>query len=234
MEINVEDINEKPAEAKTQAPLVAINDSGIFSFNNHLELKNAASMAITLNFVPKRLLESGGVQAAAAALMFLKQFSLPFKAMNELGWIKGNLTVYGSLYWALAERHPDFGEYEMFWLDENQEKICSDNKNLKSPAWAAVLQVRKKNSQIWNEYFFTLDDAVKAGLYSPNSAGSTPWYKYTKDMLMHKAKKRAIDANYSSALNGCMYHEDIYEALEKDVSVNKEAHKTLANTFEEQ
>lgn len=246
---STENKEQKP-EKKVQAVVVRIDDKGLFSFKNHNELNNAASMAVQLSLVPAKLVEAGGKVAAAAALMMCKQFGLPMKAMNEMGWIEGNLTVYGSLYWALAERHPEFGEHEMFWIDENGEQILAVNKNLKSKVWAAILRIKKKNSTVWNEYSFTMEDAEKAGLYPPmkneyvnkQKTGkkilneNSPWHKYTKDMLMHKVKKRALDANYAAALNGAIYHEDAYEHLSqsRDVtpSPDKDAHNDLANTFE--
>lgn len=241
----VSDINAEPPEGliekdvtpkKTEAPkpiVVGIDSKGLFSFNNHNELMHAATMALQLEIVPKKLKESGGKIAAAAALMFCKQFNLPLKAMNEMGWIEGCLTVYGSLYWALAERHPEFGEYDMYWIDKEYNKLSADNKNLHNKVWAAVLKIKKKNSDVWNEYFFTMDEAEKAELYPPmknewvnnQKTGKkipntqSPWYKYEKDMLMHKVKKRGLDANYASALNGCVYHEDAKEFLEKEKDV---------------
>lgn len=215
----------------TKEVVVRVNELGSFDFKDHKELNAAASMAMQLNLVPEKITKEGGLPAAAAALMMCKQFNLPMKAMNEMGWIKGSLTVYGSLYWSLIERHPDYGEHEMFWIDEAGERISSANKNLKTPVWAAVIRCKKKHGTIWNEYFFTVDEAKKAGLTPADSY--SPWTKYIKDMLMHKVKKRMGDANYASTLNGVIYHEDAYEAIsqQRDVSPDESGADELKEAF---
>lgn len=215
------------ADKVAQQVVVKVTELGSFDFKNHIELNQAASIAMQLNLVPEKISKEG-VKAAAAALMMCKQFNLPMKAMNEMGWIEGSLTVYGSLYWALLERHPEYGEHEMFWLDEAQERICSANKNLHKPVWAAVIRCKKKGSTITNEYFFTMDEAKEAKLYPPTKRDGSantfsPWHKYFKDMLMHKVKKRMGDANYAGSLNGATYHEDMFEALtERNVTPDGE------------
>lgn len=248
-ELPISDINAEPPPENPQltAPpkkasevVVNFSDSGSLDFSNHLELSRAARMAAQLSLVPDRL-KKEGVEACMAALVTCKQLNLPMMAMNEMGWIEGNLTVYGSLYWALAERHPEFGEHEMGWIDENCDKISVANKNLKNPVWGAVIRCRKKNSTVWNEYTFTKEEAETAKLWPPKkwdkesrtkvANPDSPWSKYFKDMLMHKAKKRCIDTNYASAVKGVIYHEDAYEYL-KDKSAKDVTPKTTASDLE--
>ena len=99
------------------------------------------------------------------------------------------------------------------------------NLNLNAKAHYALCRVKPKNSDTWSEYTFSLEEAKKAGLYPAMKwdkdarqkveAPDSPWNKYTKDMLMHKARKRAIDAHYASAVHGAVYHEDMAEVLEE-------------------
>lgn len=239
---------ETKTENKPQAtqPLVKINETGAFEFNNHLELATSAKLNMQLKLIPTHLIDAG-IEACMAAMMFCKQNNLPTTAMNELGWIEGRLTCYGSLYWTMISRHEDFGDHEMFWLDESQEKICVEKKNLNAKVWAAVIRCKKKGSAIWNEYYFTIDEAKLAGLYPPQKneyknnqkTGNkitnehSPWWKYTKDMLMHKVKKRMGDANYASAINGVIYHEDAYEALSDGRDVTPNVGQSDANEIHE-
>jgi len=215
-------------EAKEEVKTVTVKPIGIGShgdlmFSDHTELSRAANLMMKLKMAPEHLRKEG-VEAVAAAMLFCRQFGLPDKAMGEMAWVKGKLTQFGSLVTALAERHPQYGDKREFFLDEEQEVICSTNKNLHKAAWAAVCIVNKKGSQISNEYVFTIDDARKAGLLS-----NPTWEKYTKDMLMHKARARALRSNYASALNGVAYHEDVMEAFEKDVTPPKESMEDVIN-----
>ena len=231
----ISDINAEPPPQTTVAPpqtterkaMVPMQD-GKFEFTNEHELASSARLAMTLNLVPNHL-KTAGLEACMAALVTCKQYSLPMRAMNEMGFVKGKLTIYGSLYWALAERHSEYGEHELFFVDKDFNKICVDNKNLNADVWAAVIRCRKKNQTVWNEYYFSVDNAKDAGMELENR--SSVWFKYRRDMLMHKVKKRMIDSCYSSAVNGLIYHEDAYEHLERNVNSDTESVKELKEAF---
>jgi len=195
--------DEKPAEV-----LVPISSEGIMAFNNQKELFQAAALAIKIKKAPDHLI-SQGVEAVMAALMMCKQLNLPDRSMSKMAFIKGKLTAFGSLVTALAERHDQYGERQDFFLDKDQNVICMDNKNLNAPVWAAVVRTKKKDGTVWNEYFFTLDEAKQAGLKTDSTKSDSGWLKYTKDLLFHKANKRMVDANYASAVEGLDYYEDI-------------------------
>lgn len=195
----------KPAQV-----LVPISNEGKFLFSNQQELGKAAALAIQMRNVPEHLIKEGR-EAVMSAMIMCKQFGLPDKAMNEMAFVKGKLTCYGSLVTALAERHEEYGEKQEFFVDEKQNVICSENKNLNAPVYAAVVKVKKKNSNVWSEYYFTIDEAKQAGLLTEKTFAESPWRKYTKEMLSHKARARALRAEYASALNGIEYHEDVQE-----------------------
>jgi hypothetical protein len=115
----------------------------------------------------------------------------------------------------MAERHPEFGEKEEYFITKEGDRICSENKNLAvGEPWAHVMRVKKKGATVWNEYFFSVDDAFQAGLLTENTKKDSGWVKYTKDLLYHKNKSRALKSNYASALNGINYYEDLKEIKE--------------------
>lgn len=195
----------QPAEPQAKTPvLVSINTLGQYEFADQTQLASAAHLAIKQKLAPEDL-RAAGVEAVMSALLTCKQFGLKAKAMNKMAYIKGKLTIWGSLYTAIAETHPEYGEREDIFMDGNCERICAANKNLKSEVWAVACRTRKKNSTTWNEYFFTMDDAKRAGILK------NVWLTYPKDQLFHKANKRMIDANYASAVEGLEYYEDVKE-----------------------
>jgi len=198
-------------ESKAKNLQVRITEKGLFEFNNQQELAQAAQMMIRIKEAPEHLSKEG-YHAVAAALLFCKQFNLPQKAMNQMAFIKGKLSAFGSLVIAIAEKHPLYGDKREFFVDENGEEICTKNKNLKAHVYAAVVQIKRKNSEFMNEYVFSVDDADRAGLLEPLKRDGTlvldsPWIKYRKDMLMHRARKRALTSEYASALEGVDYYE---------------------------
>jgi hypothetical protein len=189
----------------SNSAIVPFDETGFVTFRDQNELRNAAAFLMQVtNVVPKHLTKYGS-SAVMAALMTLKQRKWPVSAMNQMGWINDKITIYGSLYSATAETHPEFGEKREFFIDKEHNKICSENKNLNAEAWAAVVQIKKKGSKEWVEYYFTMDDAKKAGIVR------NVWITYPRDMMMHKARKRAYDAEFASAVNGLLYHEDLVE-----------------------
>lgn len=204
------------AEEKKATPpdQVVRMENGLVQFSNHLELEMAVAymMGRMVGAVPKHLVKEGAA-AVRAALVMCHQYRLPQTAMNEMGYIEGKITCFGSLVTALAERHPEYGEKREFFIDEDGEEICSANKNLKKEVWGAVVQIKKKGHTFVNEYTFTTKDAESAGLMKKAENATSTWYKYFRDMIMHKARKRGLYSNYSSALNGVLYHEDVVEAM---------------------
>lgn len=207
---------EKKAEEKKIEPknevLVKIDNQGGLVYRDHKELASAANLAIKMNFAPDHL-KKEGVEAVMSCLMLCSQLNLPMVAMNEMGYVKGKATVFGTLFGGLAQRHAEYGEKRVFFIDDNQDEICSKNKNLKLPVWACVIQIKKKTSSVWNEYYFTRDEAAEAGLLTDTTKKDSGWIKYTKDLLYHKTKARAYRSEYSAAVSGVLYHEDVKEAL---------------------
>lgn len=153
-------------------------------------------------------LRKDGVEIVMSALTICKQYRLPLSAMNEMMNVRGKVGVFGTLVTALCQRHPDYGELKVQYVSADQEVICLKNKNLNAKVWAAVISVRKKGHEEWNEYFFTEDEAKTAGLLT-----NGVYTKYLKDMLYHKAKWRAMNTEYASALKGLESAENMtYEA----------------------
>jgi hypothetical protein len=208
-----------------KAPVVVVDKKGLLEFSNHLELASAASIVMQTKLAPPHLINEGR-EAVMSALMFCKQFNLPQKAMGQMAYVKGRLTCFGSLFTAICERHKNYGSKREYFLDPDQNEISVKNKNLTAPIWAAVVEIKKKGDEHWTQYWFSMDDAKQAGLCEPRKRNGeiikdSPWIKYTRDMLAHKARKRALSNEYASALEGVEYHEDVqeaYEMKERDVT----------------
>lgn len=201
--IDVEPVKEKKEKPKPEARIVpvTISESGSLEFRNQNELSASAKFAIAAKIAPDHLRKEGP-EAVAAAMVFCKQHNLPLSAMAKLAYIRGRITVFGTLYLALAQKHKDFGEMQLFFLNEKQEQICMAAKNLNDDVWACVIRAKKKKDTDWTEFFFTKDEAKKAGLFK-----NDVYNKYLKDMLYHRTKQRMIDAFYASAVEGVEYYE---------------------------
>lgn len=213
-------------QATTKPVEVLFDDDGHFVWHNHKDLRNAAVLATTQHkgTIPQVFIDAGQ-EAVQAALIFLKQHHMPYSFLNKCAWFKGRLTVYSYGVNALAEKSHRWNGYKVFYLDAKQENICMANKNLHEPVWAVVVQIKPKGQEYWNEYFFTIEDAKRAGIYAGN------WLKYPRDMLFHKANSRGLNTEFSAALQGVIYHEDMVEALEESSPrvVNSGAYSDMAS-----
>jgi len=198
-------------ELKKQVNELQLSETGEIQAETVNQLAQSVRAYRKAGLLPKHL-ETDAM--AIGAIMFCRQLGVPpLIGIGQVACIHGKFSAYGSLFTALAQRDPDFGYDEVFYLDEKQEKICAENKNLNNPAWACVVRTQKKGSPFISEFFFTMDDAKEAGIVR------NVWTKYPKDMLRFKALARAYRTLYPAALNGVMMAEDLRtDWEEKDVT----------------
>lgn len=178
-----------------------IGSSGEIEAATISQLASSVAAYRKAGLIPKHLETNA---QAVGAILFCKQIGVPsLVGLGQVACIHGKFAAYGSLFTSLAQRDPDFGFDEIFYLDEKQERICVQNKNLNEPAWACIVRTQKKGSPFINEFVFTMDDAKEAGIIR------NVWKTYPKDMLRWKALARAYRSTYPAALNGIMMAEDL-------------------------
>lgn len=154
-------------------------------------------------------------------------------AINHIAAVKGRLTIYGELPRAIAEQTGEVEEFRLFVIDRDYKEITLTNKNLDSPVWAAICEVKRKGRSL-KQYSYTLNEAEHAGQYpamrydkqkgSKVLSPDSPWNKFTKIMLMRKAQALAIKFEFPDALLGvpvAEYDDNVAPDLEpgmKDVT----------------
>lgn len=163
------------------------------------------------------LSKSGIVPAAYAArpsaifacLQYGKEFGIPpMSALQNIAVINGKPTLGTDLMVALAMRHPEWGGYE---ITKSDDKIAT----------VKVYRVSTKLNGKILEYTstFSVEDAQKAGLLRPNS----PWDKWRKRMLKHRAMAFAIRDAFPDVLAGSYSYEEMDPdagAAEEEMMVN--------------
>lgn len=217
----------------TQLPtkaLVTIDEkTNRFLWKNEQELGSAARLAMQMKLAPAHLIKEG-LEAVMTAITVCNNLQISYNALQKMFYYKGNITVFGEVYIGLAQRDSNYGDIREFWIDKDYQEINLKNKNL-GKEWAAICGVKPKNATEWSYYHFTMDDATKADLYPATKtkwennkpvgkepSPDSPWNKYTKDMLMWKARTRAMKAHYSKSLQGIDCYEDVREVIERDVT----------------
>ncbi len=138
------------------------------------------------------------VEKALAAWQVAASLNLPpIIVMQNLMIVHGNISMWGQLPKALAERTGELKEFKLTLFDANQKVISLENKNLGEDVWGASVQI-KRGDRSTNEYSFTEVDAKKAGLL--DKAG--PWKQYKKIMYARRAVGNAIKFEFPDALMG--------------------------------
>lgn len=171
---------------------------------------------------PKRL--------AAYSLGFALMGQQWHLAVNNMAFIKGKLSIWGELPGTLAERTGEVAEKNVYAINKDYKKICTENKNIDDEPYAGVCEIQRKG-RVKKEFTYTIKEAEKAGQYpatrrdgSPNA--DSPWMKFTKVMLMRKSMALGVKFEFPEALVGVPIAEYDYDEapdLVKDVTPRKTA-----------
>lgn len=133
-----------------------------------------------------------------AAWQIAASFNLPpAVAIRNIAIIEGSACIWGELPKALAESTGELEEFKLILIDDQQDVISLEKKNLDKPVWGAVVQIKRKGRSM-NEYSFTMLDAKKAGLDKKTGT----WQTYTKIMLSRRTVGQAIKFEFPDALMG--------------------------------
>ena len=119
--------------------------------------------------------------------IFLKENDLNLSFISNLYIIGGKINIDSFMSLKLVMDTKLVEKFEEFFIDEASQKICIQNKNLLAEPQGAYCLIKRKNMP---EVFkiFTLANAKKAGLLGRGIG----WSKYPSDMLVHKARIRAL------------------------------------------
>ena len=138
---------------------------------------------------------AGRPSAIFAAIQYGKEFNIPpMSALQNIAVINGKPTLGTDLMVALAMRHPEWGGYEIPKSDDKVAEVIVYRVSAK--LGGKVLTYTSK---------FSVEDAQKAGLLRPNS----PWDKWRKRMLKHRAMAFAIRDAFPDVLAGSYAFEEM-------------------------
>lgn len=142
--------------------------------------------------------------------------------LNNIANIHGQLCLFSEGPGALAEHTKEVAEKRMYLITKDYIEISVKNKNLDAEIWAGVCAIQRKGRAL-KEYFWTVDDARKAGQipalkwdYSakprrqvPNP--DSPWEKFFSIMMMRKAMNIAVKFEFPDAVVGVPIAESDFD-----------------------
>lgn len=157
----------------------------------------------------------GKVHEAVAAIMHGAELGLmPMQALNSVAVVNGQTTVYGPTALALVKNQWLWDEskhQEYFRIHDEEVKIgdLGPAENWHVELTAVCVMGRRDGAP--QEGSFSVGQAKDAGLWSRQSKGgqSMPWSAYPSDMLMWKARARAMRSVFPGALRGLGVMQDL-------------------------
>lgn len=177
-------------------PELVTNASGVLTPRNIDEAWRMATIGMKSGMLPDRFKSP---EAVLIASQYAAELGLmPLTGMKSIAVVKGTPCLYGDLPLALCQGSGKLESIKEIFLDTNGNEINLANKNLMAEVGAAVCIVKRRGDSEKGEYYFTMEEAKKAGL-----AGSTPtWTKYPKRMLRYRARSQALKDKFADCLNG--------------------------------
>lgn len=144
--------------------------------------------------IAQAMFESGlmpnGVKSPAAAFVMCNaanELGIGFtEAITGIGVINGRPVLHSRLPMSLALRTGQFGGMDVEWTGKGDTTGCKVTVKRNTPG--GVLEFVGE---------FSMDDAKRAGLL-----GKDVWKSYPKDMLLARAKSRALGNGFADALGG--------------------------------
>lgn len=215
IEIQPNNAPPEPPPKKAVASAIAIRKGGSdLTPANHVELLAFIDRLIDSKAVPKHLENRLQVMAA---WNFAAQLKLPPQpSLRNIAVIEGNPSLFGDLPLSLTQAHKDFVFYREYLITPDYTEISIANKNLDAPIYAGVVEIQRKGMKKPEQYTFTVDDAVTAGLVKYNDqtkryAGvrrdgtfknNSPWTNYFGTMLIRRARGKGVKAHFADAMCG--------------------------------
>lgn len=123
-------------------------------------------------------------------------------ALKMMYVVNGRPCLYGEGPLSLVQRTGLVTSLREFFLDENGEEISVKNKNLKSPVFASVTQIRRRGDDEVQEDFFTLEDLAQAKLDIGKYGKKEVWEKWQRIMMRYKARSMALKSKFADLIAG--------------------------------
>lgn len=145
------------------------------------------------------------------AIMYGREMGLqPLLSLKSITFFQGVPTLYGDAMMSLVMKSGLLVKYTYHY----EGKFEEDN-------YKCVVTLRRKGLEADTVTEFSLDDAIRACLWVRNTKDQqkTPWYKYTKRMLLNRCRTYALREVFPDVLGGLSSYEemqDVQNVMEAD------------------
>ncbi len=124
-------------------------------------------------------------------------------ALRMMYVVNGKPCLYGEGPLSLCQRAKEVASIDEFFLNQKMERICSANKNLNDPVFAAVTQVWRKGDPRMQEDTFSQEDLKQAGMdLDKFGKRKDVWEKYERIMMRFKCRSMALKSKFADLIAG--------------------------------
>jgi len=199
-----------PSEPTAAPPAPTLPES-IFNFGDFTQAWEAAQTVAKTSLIPAAY--RGKPESVLVVWQFGAELGIPpMQSLQCIADINGHTGIYGDSGLALVQAHPSF--------EDMQESVREDESGM---LIASCTVKRVGRSAVTKE--FSQADAITAGIWGRNVHKA-----YPKDMLLWRARWRALRATFSDVLRGMHTVEELQERPpEREISgevitPNRETH----------
>jgi len=197
-------MSEEKKEIITQEKqTVVVEDSGAFRAQTVQAQLALANVYVKSGTLPKGY--DTPEKVVAASQMAIELGLKPLTGLKNIAVINGTPSLWGDAPLALVKASGLLEYIDEFFVDEKQNKICLENKNLDAVIFAAVCKSKRKTEPKEVVSIFTKKDVEKMGV-----GGRDVWVKHFAIMIKRKARAINLKDNFPDILSGISIAEYDY------------------------
>lgn len=201
---------------------------GLLMPRDSIEEARVAGMMLSTGILPTCFVTREQVILAVQMLRALR--IEPALGIRQVMVVNNVLAIWGELPKAVCQRHIETIEEIRF--TEKYEPISFKNKNLHVKPFGAVVTVKRRDVALPVESYFTLQQAIEAGLIVGGKKSA--WNFYPERMLQMRARSRALKDLFPDVLSGVAIAEYDFNILDgRGTPIYGEVSKTARSLADE-
>lgn len=220
---------------------LAVNERGSFALQS---LEDQLAFA-------GRLMREGAIsetfktpQQVVIAFQYAKALGInEILAVKMMYVVNGRPCLYGEGPLSLCQSKGLVDKIEEFFIAEDGQKICFENKNLTAPVYGAVTRIWRKGDPLVQEDYFTKIDLQIAKMNIGKHGVKDVWQRYERNMMRYKARSMALKTKFADGIAGIPIAEhdfnfspetpEIAPTMFSENNVARELNETYGEVVEE-
>lgn len=174
--------------------VLKLDENGSVQLKNLNDMKAYANGLVSSGMLPKSYTRP---EQVVAAFQMASELGLKpgIKALSKIANINGTPQLFAEGPLALCQASGLLEDFEGFYFDSKQKRICFDNKNLDQKKEGYYFKVKRKGASHFYEDTYTITEAKASGL-------GNVWVKFPDDMVRHRTIAKVLKVAFADVLMG--------------------------------